>query len=714
MFSTVIRKIILNFALIVFPVVSFAQWQSVPGGPFGGDVKAIISANGSFYAATNSSVYKYVSDLWIDLSAGTTTNSSGNSFVAFGDTVLLSSAIGAYRIINSSSTWTPINNGLPQNTNLKRPGYIAMLTKVGNTAYAATQNGVFKSSDRGDNWTAINDSLPVASQYLAMISSNENGLYASGNSYKIFRYLFSKNYWEEMKSGLPDYPSFRNIISIQNNLYMALLNYPYVLKSDNNGDSWTSVATSLNGSYFGARSLFADETALYLSTDDGLYKTEIGTDSWTKIETAPNQFKFNQTIKEDGVFYAACDGPGIIKSADQWATFSFQNSGMRSLRINAVKSSSGKLFVGSEAAGLFVSDDKGESFQSLLSLVPEIKINALESRNNTVYAGTKNGFYTSTDNGATWTKSLSGLNDREVKGIAANDSVVFAGTSSGFYRSSNNGTNFVKYTNGLGGADIRSITVTDSVVVVGTWGGSGAYRSEDNGFNWKDSGTGLPYLANYGTALANHHGIIFYGTGGAVSKPISKSVDQAKTWINGSNGFPANWVINTFLSAGNAIFVGYAGGVYFSTNDGDLWKSGADGMPESKRTFTLENSSGFLYAALENNGLWRNHFSNFADVVVGVNESASSKISEFRLLPNYPNPFNPSTTIRFELPSQQSISVQIYDVMGRLISVPVQQKTFSSGMNSVEINASQFSSGVYFVQVGNSHFRQVQKIILSK
>ena len=73
--------------------------------------------------------------------------------------------------------------------------------------------------------------------------------------------------------------------------------------------------------------------------------------------------------------------------------------------------------------------------------------------------------------------------------------------------------------------------------------------------------------------------------------------------------------------------------------------------------------------------------------------------SEFALKGNYPNPFNPSTTISFDLPETADVSIQVVDLLGReMLTTPAQ--TFSAGASrSIQIDASSLTSGIYLYKV---------------
>lgn len=80
---------------------------------------------------------------------------------------------------------------------------------------------------------------------------------------------------------------------------------------------------------------------------------------------------------------------------------------------------------------------------------------------------------------------------------------------------------------------------------------------------------------------------------------------------------------------------------------------------------------------------------------------------------NYPNPFNPVTTITYELPQSTYISITVYDRLGRQVEVLVDQ-TQDSGEHSVEFNASEYPSGIYFYRIKTPDRTEVRKMLLTK
>ena len=87
--------------------------------------------------------------------------------------------------------------------------------------------------------------------------------------------------------------------------------------------------------------------------------------------------------------------------------------------------------------------------------------------------------------------------------------------------------------------------------------------------------------------------------------------------------------------------------------------------------------------------------------------------SSFALKRNYPNPFNPSTTIEYSLGLAGPTKLMIYDVLGREIATLVNEYR-PAGVHKVMWNASGLPSGVYFYRLESSDFNRTQKMILMK
>ncbi len=87
---------------------------------------------------------------------------------------------------------------------------------------------------------------------------------------------------------------------------------------------------------------------------------------------------------------------------------------------------------------------------------------------------------------------------------------------------------------------------------------------------------------------------------------------------------------------------------------------------------------------------------------------------KFRILPNYPNPFNISTTIPFYLPGASRISVHVLNINGKLVDVLLNKELFGPGYHHIDWSAQQFSSGVYFYRISTPEANKTGKCLLLK
>ena len=94
-------------------------------------------------------------------------------------------------------------------------------------------------------------------------------------------------------------------------------------------------------------------------------------------------------------------------------------------------------------------------------------------------------------------------------------------------------------------------------------------------------------------------------------------------------------------------------------------------------------------------------------------EGISLVPTEYGLDQNYPNPFNPNTTINYQLPQKNHVSLKVYDILGNLVSDLVDQE-MEAGYYSVNWNANQLASGIYIYRLISGSFVSTKKMILMK
>lgn len=80
---------------------------------------------------------------------------------------------------------------------------------------------------------------------------------------------------------------------------------------------------------------------------------------------------------------------------------------------------------------------------------------------------------------------------------------------------------------------------------------------------------------------------------------------------------------------------------------------------------------------------------------------------------NYPNPFNPTTTIHFTIPQDGAVSLKVFDMLGREVMTLLNEYR-NAGAHQINFNASSLTSGVYFYKLETNGRSAIQKMLLVK
>ncbi|MCA0445545.1 MAG: T9SS type A sorting domain-containing protein [Bacteroidetes bacterium] len=102
-----------------------------------------------------------------------------------------------------------------------------------------------------------------------------------------------------------------------------------------------------------------------------------------------------------------------------------------------------------------------------------------------------------------------------------------------------------------------------------------------------------------------------------------------------------------------------------------------------------------------------------AEYATGTSVTDNFRAEQFELLGNYPNPFNPSTKLRFTTPQSGKITFEVFNILGQKVSSFVYQAT-TSGLQEVNFDAKNLTSGSYVVRMSASGFTRSMNIVLTK
>ena len=115
-------------------------------------------------------------------------------------------------------------------------------------------------------------------------------------------------------------------------------------------------------------------------------------------------------------------------------------------------------------------------------------------------------------------------------------------------------------------------------------------------------------------------------------------------------------------------------------------------------------------STINNVGFW---YLTARELATSVEQIPSSVPKEFRLQQNYPNPFNPTTTIEFALPKKSTVTLKLFDILGREIATLVDAE-LESGVHKINFDGKDLASGIYFYRIHAEGFLKTKKPMLLK
>ncbi|MDO9576507.1 MAG: hypothetical protein Q7J16_01345, partial [Candidatus Cloacimonadales bacterium] len=343
--------------------------------------------------------------------------------------------------------------------------------------------------------------------------------------------------------------------------------------------------------------------------------------------------------------------------------------------------------------GVFLSIDGGSNWDQI-GLANTTIYNIVDTNENSVLVISNQTIYKTYNYGYDWESKLNAY-VRNLCKISNGDIYAGGWGNDAVYRSRDYGESWTLLLQ-LPSNEIAKSIVSNSVgdIFVGTidfmpsTSAGGVYRSIDDGTTWEN--LGLDYW--YVTSIAiNSNGDIFVGrcghhytgTGG-----IFVSYDNGDNWVTLKDDVLVTSII---INDNDDIFIGCSnlaslnGGVYKSSDNGNTWELINTGLSNIEVDHLIISPANYIYTVSRQpyNG---NPSSICRSVEPFVNVEDKILIQNFEIF-NYPNPFNPSTTISFSLNSEtaENTELVIYNLKGQKV------KTFPVILSGVEGSAGQHS-----------------------
>lgn len=599
-----------------------------------------------------------------------------------------------------------------------------------------TSGRVLISTDKGITWTA----KLVGNSAIYGISFIDSDTGILGNDFgEIYKTTNGGNSWIKLNSGITVWFNALKMLSM--NRYVGVCGNRIIITSTDGGNTWNSQQLNGNGYDFWDVS-FTDQNNGMIVGDAGMaYKTTDGGISWNTMNGFNGYFYDVDYLNTSSAIAVGSFGM-ILRTNDGGNTWVTQNSGTLNhlWGISFINNSQGWISGGwgtilkSQAQGVVLSGLYTYDNSSGTTL-PDVKINLqgpttdstfTDANGNYSFNGLANGTYQLHSESA---KQWGGVNSTDALIIKRH--VVQLDTLNGLRLATAdvNGSGSVNSTDaliiqrrvvGLTNSftkgdwifDNPSVTVSDSNVTLNI---KGLTVGDVNGsYN--------PVLSKANaTIIVVNGGTIEVNSNSKIQLPITVAENIQLGAITLMINYPKNLVeIESVTSK--------ASGLLYNSKDGVLSISWSNVKP-------LKLSSGdailIVNFKLKSEFKFGNKFnfslepaSELADeegnlltgVKLNIPSVEASIPRKYNITQNYPNPFNPSTTIKYDLPEQAKVTIEIFNVLGQKVKI-LENSVKDAGSYKIKWNANNFASGIYiyrFMAFGKKEFIQIKKMILLK
>ncbi len=448
--------------------------------------------------------------------------------------------------------------------------------------------GCYRSADGGQTWISINDG--ISNLYVYAIAANDDYLFAGTYYGGIYRSVDHGLTWIHL-------PYFQSSLiycfAVDGGTLYAGISEVGIVKSNDNGMSWTNIQGNIP--YTGIVSIAASGDDLFSATQaHGLYHSANGGISWTRMTNGLTD-STNNTVNIIGTtVFAGTNYSGVFRSTNMGQSWQQCNVGMTAETVLDFTAIGPSIYTAT-GSGIFRSTNNGSNWQSFNnSLTMDNAITTLASDQDYILAGTDVMAVRTVGGSANWQRSDHGISAVTINAIYPFSGSLWAGTGgSGLFKSSDNGLSWEAIPNGPGKTHIFCFASIGNVLIAGTSGGF--LRTANNGTSW--SLTGQPFIGVNSLCAKDQ---IFFA---ATNTGIYKSTNLGQNWVLVGNGAPTI-LLTDIISAGTDIFAcSPFSGVWRSADDGGSWTPINNGLPEIA-VWKLFKNEGLLFSGPYDNGVY--------------------------------------------------------------------------------------------------------------
>lgn len=287
------------------------------------------------------------------------------------------------------------------------------------------------------------------------------------------------------------------------------------------------------------------------------------------------------------------------------------------------------------------------------------------------------------------------------------------GSTTGFFKSTDNGATFNNISMGTNPftspCDIIVEWDNSNIMFIGD-DGADIHKTTNGGVTWvtvkPGSSSEVPSMCN---SVFNTD--ICYATTWS-SPQVFKTVNKGDNWnIINTAGF-SGWGSDLCREDPDFVITGsYGPNATYTTNSGTTWNQISTGLSGSGAGMLVIDRG--LSLNMQTGGLYKLNVTYSVLTNISENFYSSTIPTDFNLQQNFPNPFNPTTKIRFDLPFTSEVSLTVYDYLGREVKQLI-NGIKQAGAYEIEFDASNLASGIYFYTLKTGSNITTKKMTLIK
>ena len=402
--------------------------------------------------------------------------------------------------------------------------------------------------------------------------------------------------------------------------------------------------------------------------------------------------------------------PAFLFFFIQTASSQWQSSGNYSGWVLSFVVTNNVLVAGTYGSGAYYTSN-GTDWTYSVSGMADPKIISMTFNGNEIYSGSEaGGVYRSTDNGINWTPVNNGLTSFEIHTLCSNAGNVYAGTNTGVFMTTNNGNNWELISVPSVGYTIFALTAYNNKIISAS--AYGVFITTNSGANWNNITSGT---SSYIYTMANFNNVVYAGSS---AQGVFKTTNDGLNWIHLNSGLPGGKAVRGIFCKTEKIYAAVYnnGGIYYLPSSGSTWIPANEGLTQLTCLMVIPFNN-YIFAGTSS-GIFRRPESELSSII-----KISPQIpDDYRLFNNYPNPFNPATKIKFDIPNPEKgerkttndlVVLKVYDMLGKEIETLVNEK-LNPGTYEVTFNGNNLSSAIYFYVLSAGDFIAKKKMVLLK